>query len=1030
MGALLQMRLLGELTVLKDGEPCALPPSKKARALLCYLATTGRAHRRDRLATLLWEQAADPRASLRWTLTKLRGVVNEGVERIEADRDQVHFIPRESQLDLAAVDEAVSSGLADAELDELRALADTFRGELLEGVELSDHLEFQAWLVAERERIRLQHVAVLTELLTRLSDVDDAASRDEAIDVARRLTRIDPLRETTHATLLRLQLAAGRRREAELTLESARRIFRDLRGGPPREVEGIWRRHGRAAAPSEAAAVAPEPRPVVTRTEPPGVEPMVGRVAERKRLESALQGATAGKFAAVLVVAEAGLGKTRLLEELHRTARDKGATVLEARTYESGEDRAFAPWIDLLEQVDASVRETGGEDLAPLLSSASAPRSTDAELGRTRMFDAVDRVLADVAADAPLVLSIDDAQWLDPASSSLLTFVARRCASRRVLCVLAARGGELHDNEAVVRLLRALRRDRVVDELELGPLSADEIAELTHGVVDAAAHERLARDSAGNPLYALELARAHAADPGREVLPASVRDLIRERVEPLSTAATEVLRWAAVLGAQADLRTLQAVTRSDSEEQLDALEQLQRHALVHLSSSRAGEAGVQFTHELVRRAVYDDLSPPRRSLMHLRVAEVLTEYEDAQGQIAAQVARHAQLAGDSAMAVRACIGAGRRCNRLFAGEEAMGFYRRGRSMVEDLADPVRTRLRIELFEVLVAAHLPKDLAEVAAEIEELGHRALQLGENDHARLAYHLASYLRWDEGRWTDAAQHMVAAARIAQLGSDAERVHAMGEAARCFIFVEQEIAQAQALVLEASALAKDMAHPPGVLADAAGLLALHEGRLDEAEADFERARQLFRLERDHFGEFHALEHSVRVALDRSDLTKARELCAQMVALGERWREGAEGPTARVFSKLVEHIAAGTDASTSAFEDALADLRVAGSKHRLAHALSRAAWTDLERGALDRASRWATEGLDNASIMRRPSEIAIARAVLAEVAHDAGDAEKVAEHCAAIKGLHDAPLPRDVRMRADEVVRKLTKGPHGNGDR
>jgi len=98
-----------------------------------------------------------------------------------------------------------------------------------------------------------------------------------------------------------------------------------------------------------------------------------------------------------------------------------------------------------------------------------------------------------------------------------------------------------------------------------------------------------------------------------------------------------------------------------------------------------------------------------------------------------------------------------------------------------------------------------------------------------------------------------------------------------------------------------------------------------------------------------------------------------------------------------------------------------------LAYALSRAAWADLQRASLDRAARWAKEGLDNASIMRRPSEIAIARAVLAEVAYAAGDTEAVAEHCAAIEALDDAPLPRDVRTRADAVVRKVT---HGDRDR
>ncbi|HET9990767.1 MAG TPA: hypothetical protein VFQ65_19690, partial [Kofleriaceae bacterium] len=139
----LEIRLIGELVVARDGASIVLPASKKTRALLAYLAATGRPQLRERLCALLWDGPDDPRAALRWSLTKLRPLVDDGeATRLVADRDRVELVPNGATIDLAAIRAAVPggavAGVARASTEALAAVAPLVRGELLEGLDLPD----------------------------------------------------------------------------------------------------------------------------------------------------------------------------------------------------------------------------------------------------------------------------------------------------------------------------------------------------------------------------------------------------------------------------------------------------------------------------------------------------------------------------------------------------------------------------------------------------------------------------------------------------------------------------------------------------------------------------------------------------------------------------------------------------------------------------------------------------------------------------------------------------------------------------
>jgi DNA-binding SARP family transcriptional activator len=181
----LSIHTLGELTVRRGGEVVSLPASKKTRALLAYLALTGRQHRRDRLCEVLWEMPDDPRAALRWSLNKLRPLVNdEAGERLVGDREHVALQTLDLEIDVRALEARLEH---ERTVDELSSIANRLKEPLLDGLDLPNQHLFQSWLEAEREEIDALRIRVL-ERLSRHPDL--TASR--ALKWSRSWLDLDP----------------------------------------------------------------------------------------------------------------------------------------------------------------------------------------------------------------------------------------------------------------------------------------------------------------------------------------------------------------------------------------------------------------------------------------------------------------------------------------------------------------------------------------------------------------------------------------------------------------------------------------------------------------------------------------------------------------------------------------------------------------------------------------------------------------------------------------------------------------------
>lgn len=995
----LSIQLLGEIEVRRGGKRLALPQSKKTRALLAYLILTRKTHRRDRLCALFWDVTDDPRGALRWSLSKLRSLVNEGdTKRIVADRESASFEPAGAQID---VDRVCSSSIEDARTEDLEDCAKTFRGELLEGLELPDFHDFQAWLVAEREDLRARQRKILSTLVDRLSSTPEAA-----LGHARALVEVDPLDEHSRARLVELLGQTGRRKEAEQIYESGTRLSRELGSRLSGVLEAAWRSLDTKSEPSAPAAPPPAPEHRLVDTP----DRIIGRDAECARLTRTLSEVASERQVRVLfLTGEPGVGKTRLLTELISQARGQAGTVLDGRAYEVEGNRPYGPWIDALRRLDAAILGSAiGSELAPLLPELGI--TPDTNRTRERLFNAVVDLVAERAKAAPPVLIVlDDIQWLDDASAELLHYLVRMSRSCPMLVGLAARDGELVDNDAALRMIRSFQRDRLVVDIPVPPLDREATQTLARRIAPNADAERLFTTSAGNPLFVIESARVGSGL--NDDVPDTLSELVRGRLDRLPPEAADVLRWGAVLGRGFAVNHLDELTTLGVDSLMKALETLERHALI---SSDETDSGYSFCHDVVRTVVYADVSQPRRRLMHRRVAEVLDEESETDESLAGTVAHHAALAGDAAMATKACIAAGRRCLRLFASSEAFALARRGMRYAEALKDPEQTTAMIELMAVSYDARRPEDRVEAGRKIEELAERALDFGLARHARIGYQLLSYLRWEGGEWSAAQQLTKKAELVTRGGDDRQRAVALAEAARCLALLERDLTQAESLIVEARALAERTGAVARALPDATGLLCAHRGQVDEARALFEEARTVARKEGHREGEFEALAHRVMLEIQTGGYAEARRSSETLLELAAKLREGSEGPFARALAALSTFALEGEPAVASV-DAALEELRMVDAKHRLAFTLTRSALIDLERGKADRAATRAEEALSVAEILSRASETALSLAILVAAGRKSGS--DVEERVEALRARPLSAVSADVRAFAERVL-------------
>lgn len=661
----MEFKVLGPLEVSRDRRPLEITAPKQRTVLASLLVSANQVVSFDRLIDHLWGNEAPPRATA--TLQVYISSLRRAFEPDRTPRSPGRVLLSKPPGYVLAVDPA----RFDATL--LAEGVSAARGHLVAGDPAAARRRLGAAMAlwrgpayadfahepfAQAEAARLEMLRVVAIELGAEADLavglHQAAASELEIMVARY-----PFRESLWASYLLALYRSGRQADALRAYQSCRTTLTEELGigpGPAlRRLEAAilaqepsldWRP---LRSPGPGASVTTEGGPAGGRPPGPG-HALVGRSTELHRLDAAWRGVATGRGTCVLVSGEAGIGKTRLVEELAGRAAAAGADVAWGRCQERADAPAFWPWAQVVrsllalhsqETMAGALRRSGlsPADLAPLGLpapggvGAEPPPLVDPGAARFRLGQAVTTVVTALAAQRPILIVLDDLHWADPASLQLLGSLASEVPAACVLLVGTYRDREVSDDHPLVEALASISRSPTVERVALAGLSQAEVADFVTAATGDRANpsvvENVYRRTNGNPFFVGEVVRLLASeraldDPavaaGAEV-PASVRDVIRRRLAQLPERTSILLAVAATAGQEFDLTVVEAVGGLGGDDVLDALEPARLSGVI--VESPGSVRLCHFSHALVHETILAGMSPLRRARTHARIADAL-----------------------------------------------------------------------------------------------------------------------------------------------------------------------------------------------------------------------------------------------------------------------------------------------------------------------------------------------------------------------------------------------------------------------
>jgi DNA-binding SARP family transcriptional activator/DNA-binding GntR family transcriptional regulator len=694
----MEFRLLGPLEAI-DGAAQLSLGSRKARALLArLLLDANRTVAVNRLVDDLWgaEVPDSAQKMVQIYVSHLRKALPAGVIQTKAPGYVVEVEPE--ALDLGRFNRMRAEGRAALEAGDAPAATALLTAalDLWRGPALAEFLEpFARVESAHLEELRLS-------CLEDRVDAELAARRHgDVVGELEALAAQHPLRERLHRQLILALYRAGRQAEALEAYERFRRTLDDELAIEPsaglKRLQQQMLTQDPSLEPAFDAVAPPASGPAPRRASSKDVaEGFVGRVDELAELLVLLETASGGDGTAVLIGGRAGIGKSRLVHELGRRARVRGARVLEGRCIQLvGVGLPYLPFVDALRPVaglPAIEALAGGLQELPRLvpDLAGAGGSELADSGRIesrlRLFQEVFLVLERLSADRPVVVVLEDLHWADASTLDLLAFLAHGAAKARVLLVGTYRAEEVGFGDPLKRLASGLVGARSAVTLELEPFDRDTVRALVASTGTAPSEQLVDTiffRSEGNPLFAKQLLAATSR--GDTALPPALREMLLADVARLNANARSVLRVAAAAGRDAPYELLRAVTPLDELELAEALRQAVDLGLL-IPDQAAGT--FRFRHALFAEAVYETLLPGEREVLHERIARALAEEPRLAlgGAAAAESAHHWTAARRPTEALAASLQAATEAEKVSGLTEALGHVERVLALWDEVPD--------------------------------------------------------------------------------------------------------------------------------------------------------------------------------------------------------------------------------------------------------------------------------------------------------------------------------------------------------
>lgn len=684
----LHLQLLGDFRLEYEGGLVTAVKTPRLQSLLAYLVLHRDAPQsRQHLSFLLWPDSTEQQArtNLRKLLHELRRALPDPQRWLHADTHTLQWRPDAPfGLDVAKFEDALTraarAGDPAAETASLEQAVDLYRGDLLPSC-------YDDWILPERERLRQAFTQALERLIGAL---EAQRAYQHAISYVQLLLRHNPLHEAGYRRLLRLHALNGDRAGALRAYHACATVLEQELGVEPSSA--TREAYQRLVRLEETPATAPEPAARAT--------PLIGREAEWEQLQAAWRRASGGTPHLALVSGEAGIGKTRLAEELLSWAGRQGVPTANARCYASGGKLAYAPVTAWLRAGALRERLTALEplwltELARLLPELLVeqpdlpqPEPLIESWQQQRLFEAL---VQPFLARRPLLLLIDDLHWGDRETLAWLAYLLRARAPGGLLVLATLRTEALSGDPRLSTLLRDLRRGRQLTEVELGPLDQEDVGALASSLAGHALDGTLAAalydETEGNPLFVVESVRAglpREADGSPAAsrpwpMPGTVQAVIAGRLARLSPAARELVDVAATIGRAFPFEILSHASTAGPDTLVQALDELWQRRII-----LEQENDYTFSHDKIREFAYRSLSAARKRLLHRQVVQAI----QAQASIAGQdrfalLAHHYAQANDRAQALHYLLLAGDQARHLHAFETAINFYQRALTLQKE-----------------------------------------------------------------------------------------------------------------------------------------------------------------------------------------------------------------------------------------------------------------------------------------------------------------------------------------------------------